>query len=116
MSNYKKTKEAAWKYYQTWMNENTYSPALKCEIRVTNKGWDHINRGSKIKRRKLKDKYNKFNLLKTAKHIIKTSQKFETSIRNKEKHFVLYNKDNTIIVLLKEDKNKVKYFYSVMKM
>ncbi len=116
MSNKTKEKEA-WDYYKTWQKEKTYSPALKSKILITKKGWDHIKKGSKTRKRRASDKHNKFNLLKLAKYIIKTVKQYEIENRNNEKYFVLkISKDkDEIRVLIKEDKKGNKYFYSVMK-
>lgn len=111
-----KEKEA-WRYYKTWMKEKTYSTALKSEVRITRKGWDHLNRGSRSSGRKVQDRYNKFNLLKIAKYIIKTSKTFDITFRDNEKYFImkLRQKKIEIRVLIKEDSYGRKYFYSVMK-
>lgn len=109
-------KQEAWQYYKTWMKEKTYCKALKAEVKITRKGWDHLITGG-IQKRTAKDKHNRFQLLKFAKVIIKTANTFSMNQKHSNRYYLLEskNKKNTIKVLLKKDKNNSYYFYSVMK-
>lgn len=113
----KAKEKEAWRYYKIWMHEKTYSKALKTNIRITRKGWDHIKSGSKIRKRKIKDKYSRFQLLKLAKFIIKNSSAYEISYKDKQKYYVMRYKlkREEITVLIKDDQYGNKYLFSVFK-
>jgi hypothetical protein len=110
-------KQEAWKYYKTWMKEKTYSSALNSEVKITRKGWDHIEKGTSNKPRNPKDRISRFQLLRIAKYTIKNSKEFEISTRDNHKYYVLSSKSNKfeVKVLLKKDLKGIYYFYSVMK-
>ncbi len=116
MGNFRKTKKEAWKYYKTWMREKTYSPTLKKEIKITRKGWDHLFRGSKMKRRNLENKLHKLSLLKSAKHVIKNTTSYWTEKKDKTKYLILKGtfEQKRIRVILKKGKDGNLLFYSVM--
>jgi hypothetical protein len=103
------------------MKEKTFCTILNNEIRISRKGWDHLVSGSKSKRRKIKDKHLRLSLLKEAKYIIKNPKKMFVSKKNSTNYILLegdvtYGKSKgKIKVLLKQDKQKNYYFYSVMK-
>lgn len=116
MSGFNKLREESWQYYQTWMKETTFCPILKCNIEITRKGWDHLISGGTGRKRGMKDKINRLNLLKAAKYLIKKPTK--SYIENK------YGIDYTILegnfqnkkikVILKKDVKGKYYFFSVM--
>jgi len=110
-------KQEAWRYYKIWMKEKTYCKALRAEVRITRKGWDHLVFGNTKRRRKSKDKYSRFDLLKLAKYTIKNAEKFTLSVQHGQTYFVLeMNKKKYLIrVLIKKDGRSEYYFYSVMK-
>jgi len=110
-------KQEAWRYYKTWMKERTYCKALKAEVRITRKGWDHLSEGTNAKRRTYKDRNSRFQLLKLVKYTIKNSEKFRTEVKHNQKYYVLelLMKKYKLRVLLKKDLAGKFYFYSVMK-
>jgi hypothetical protein len=110
-------KQEAWKYYKTWMKERTYCKALKTEVHITRKGWDHIAKGTHSKPRKVKDRINRFQLLKLAKLLIKTAEEFVIVDKHNNRYYLLEFKSRKSIikVLLKKDSEGKFYFYSVMK-
>jgi hypothetical protein len=76
-----------------------------------------VLKGSKGRKRSAKDKHNKFQLLKSAKFIIKNAAEFQITERNGTKYYVLsqINKKEIIKVLVKKDLSDKFYFYSVMR-
>jgi len=121
MSKFKQKKDQAWQYYQVWMKEITYCPILKKEVKITRKGWDHLVSGSKSRKRKISDKIYRFNLLKAAKYTIKNATVKGKEKRNNteytfvESTFKSGNNNQGIKVILKQDKQRNYYLYSVMK-
>lgn len=125
MPSLRKVKQEAWKFYQKWRKEKTYSPALDCEVRISLKGWRHITGATGHKKRKVDDTYRRLKLLPYAKGIITKSTTIqnvtnrrgtkyyaiEAMIKVKENSRESLRKVRTIIV---EDKKKNKIFYSVM--
>lgn len=115
MSHYKDLKKQSFEYYKQWMKEKTFSKALGKQVLVSKLGWNHILG------RKTKDRINRFNLLKSAKYIIKTSASITKSKVGNIQYITLggeafiKNKKWRIKVILKEDKNGNLIFYSVMK-
>lgn len=121
MSNYKTTKEKAWRYYKTWMKETTYCKILNKEVRISRKGWDHLI-GGRNKKRNIKDKHLRLSLLKYAKYVIRKADKVSIIRKNGEEYTVLMakalvrgKKGIKIKVILKKDKQGKYFFYSVMK-
>lgn len=126
MSSLKKVRDEAWKFYQEWRKEKTYSPAFKSEIRISLKGWTHLSGSDRAKRKRTyKDAYRRYKLLPYAKEIIETSTTIQNITEKRGRKFyaleavveVSYNdkKENRKIrVILIEDKLGNKIFYSVM--
>lgn len=126
MPSLKKVRQEAWKFYQEWRKEKTYSPAFKAEVRVSLLGWSHISGSDKArKRRTYKDVYRRYKLLPHAKEIIKTSTTIQNITEKRNRKFyaleaiveVIYQKkkeNRKIRVILIEDKLENKIFYSVM--
>lgn len=118
-TNYSKIKDDAWRYYQTWRTEVTYCKVLGKNVKITRKGWDHLTSGNKSRRRKIKDKINRLNMLKDAKYIVRNAKKYSLNIKNNTKYFVLESekgkRKHVIKVILKEDKKGNLYFFSVMR-
>lgn len=110
------TKKEAWEYYKTWMKEKTFCKALKTEIKITRKGWDHIITGG-VQKRSPQDSNNKFQLLKVAKLIIKLEASYSITVKNKESYYCIEKQTRKYLVrvLLKKDSQGKYYFYSVMK-
>lgn len=117
MPKLKQIKQDAWKYYKTWMKEKTYCPALKREVKVTRKGWDHITSRSHGHRRSAKDVINRLQLLKEAKFIIKHNTDYTIDKRDSTIFYVLQKesgKSSTRVILRPIGDGKV-IFYSVMR-
>lgn len=126
MPGLKKVREEAWKFYQQWRKEKTYSPALECEIRISLKAWAHLSGSDKSrKRRTSQDAYRRYKLLPFAKEIIAKSTTVQNiTEKNNRKFYALeamievsYNgqsENRKIRVVLIEDKLGNKIFYSVM--
>lgn len=125
MANLKKVKQEAWEFYDSWRKVKSYSPALKSDIRISLTGWRHISGATGSKKRTFGDIYRRFKLLPYAKQIIKTSTTIQNiSTKGKRKFYALEamvevkennNKDfRKVRVILIEDKQKNKIFYSVM--
>ena len=121
----KAVREKAWRFYNQWRKEKTYSPALKKNIRVSLQGWYHITGERGLKKRGLKDAYRRMKLLPYAKRIVKRS----TTIQDfQERGGVTYyaleavvsvrekgiNQPRRVKVVLKQDKKGNLIFYSVM--
>lgn len=115
----------AWRYYNKWRKERTYSPALKKNIRVSLQGWYHITSESGLKKRTFSDAYRRMKLLPFASKIIKKSTTIQdTQERNGIVYHVLESVENInekgetslrrIKVVLKEDRKGNIIFYSVM--
>lgn len=49
MPGLKKIRDEAWKFYQEWRKEKTYSPAFKSKIRISLKGCAHLSGSDKAK-------------------------------------------------------------------
>lgn len=115
MSKFKHEKMRAWQYYKSWMNEVTYSKALRKNIKISRQGWDHLIG------RNVKDMLNRFRLLKLAKHIISKGTTFSISKVNRVEYIaiedkaLLNGKKVKIKVILKKDKKGNLIFFSVMK-
>ena len=95
------------------MKEKTYCPALGKEVVVSLKGWDHISKGTRTKRRNTRDKINRFSLLKAAKYVISKSPKGKTEKRDGQNYYIL--EGNGVRVVLKLYRDKKYYFHSVYK-
>jgi len=118
MSNLKKLQKEAWQYYKTWMKERTFCKALNKEVAITLKGWDHITKGNKSKKRNVKDKINRLQMLKQAKYIITNAKSFTSEVKNGETYIALESstpKPNKIKVIIKKDSKGKLIFHSVMK-
>lgn len=125
MGKLKKFKQEAWEFYQKWRGQKTHCPALKCDIRVSLMGWRHISGATGAKKRTFNDTYRRMKLLPYAKEIIEKSTTVQNiTVRNGKTFYVLEAmvvvKDDgskslrKVRVILVEDKNKNKVFYSVM--
>ena len=121
----KKVKQEAWTFYDSWRKVKSYSPALQSEVRVSLLGWRHISGATGAKKRTSSDTYRRFKLLPYAKQIIETSTTIQNVSGKGEKTFYVLeammevvedgNKDfRKVRVILIEDKQKNKVFYSVM--
>lgn len=60
-------------FYKQWGKEKNYCPALKCNIVVSNIGWDHITGQSGNKKRSWGDVYRRLLLLPSARDIVNES-------------------------------------------
>lgn len=125
MGKMKKVKQKAWEFYNSWRKVKSYSPALQVEVRVSLIGWRHISGATGAKKRTFSDAYRRLKLLPYAKQIIETSTTIQNvSTKGKRTFYVLEamlevtengNKDfRKVRVILIEDKQKNKVFYSVM--
>ena len=118
MSNLKSLQDAAWIYYSQWSKTKTYSKALKGEVAITRKGWNHLRSGSKSKRRSISDKIRRLGLLKQARYVIEHATTFTVGTKATEKHFILQlslpGKKQKVKVIIKKDKKGRYYFFSVM--
>lgn len=125
MSKLKKVKQEAWEFYDSWRKVKSYSPALQSEVRISLLGWRHISGATGAKKRTYNDTYRRFKLLPYAKQIIEASTTIQNvSTKGKRIFYVLEammeveengKKDfRKIRVILIEDKQKNKVFYSVM--
>lgn len=125
MSKVKKVKQEAWEFYDSWRKVKSYSPALQSEVRISLLGWRHIAGATGAKKRTYADTYRRFKLLPYAKQIIETSTTVQNvSTKRKRTFYVLEammeveengKKDfRKVRVILVEDKQKNKVFYSVM--
>lgn len=125
MSQIKKVKQEAWEFYDSWRKVKSYSPALQAEIRISLLGWRHISGATGAKKRTYADTYRRFKLLPYAKQIIETSTTIQNvSTKGRKTFYVLEamteveeneHKDfRKVRVILVEDKQKNKVFYSVM--
>ena len=112
-------------FYDIWRKEITYSPALKCNVQVSLKGWYHITGSTGSKKRSINDKYRRIKLLPIAKDILlKATTVQNITVKHKRKYFAIESMEEITInntkqlckvrVLLIEDKNGNKIFYSVM--
>lgn len=121
----KAVREKAWRFYNRWRKEKTYSPAFKKNIRVSLQGWYHITGEKGLKKRSLNDAYRRMKLLSYAKRIIKKS----TTVQDiQERGQVTYYAVEAVVnvkergvsglrrvkVVLKQDKKGNLIFYSVM--
>ena len=125
MPTLKEVKQEAWKFYNTWRKAKSYSPALKSEVRVSLQGWRHISGATGAKKRTYQDTYRRMKLLPYAKEIIETSTTIQ-NVTTKGDHtfyaleaMIMVKHDGNealrkVRVILIEDKNKNKIFYSVM--
>lgn len=125
MGKLKKVKQDAWEFYDSWRKVKSFSPALQAEVRISLFGWRHISGATGAKKRTYSDTYRRFKLLPYAKQIIETSTTIQNvSTKGKRTFYVLEammeveengNKDfRKVRVILVEDKQKNKVFYSVM--
>ena len=125
MGKIKKVKQQAWQFYDSWRKVKSYSPALQAEVRISLLGWRHISGATGAKKRTYADTYRRFKLLPYAKQIIETSTTIQNvSTKGKRTFYVLEammeieensKKDfRKVRVILIEDKQKNKVFYSVM--
>ena len=121
----KKVKQEAWEFYDSWRKVKSYSPALQSEVRVSLLGWRHISGATGAKKRTFSDTYRRLKLLPYAKQIIETSTTIQNvSTKGKKTFYAIEamlevkengNKDlRKVRVVLIEDKQKNKVFYSVM--
>lgn len=120
-----RVKNKAWKYYDKWRKERTYSPALKKKVRVSLQGWYHITGEKGLKKRTFSDAYRRMKLLPYAKRIVKKSTTLQdVQERGGIKYYVLEAVSNVkenekvvprrVKVVLKEDRKGNIIFYSVM--
>jgi hypothetical protein len=125
MTTLKKVKLEAWKFYDAWRNKKTYSIALKSDVRISLMGWKHISGATGAKKRTYQDTYRRMKLLPYAKEIIEKSTTIQNVTTKGKRTFyaleavvmVKHNGNETlrkIRVIIVEDKNKNKIFYSVM--
>ncbi|MCX6783605.1 MAG: hypothetical protein NT141_00825 [candidate division WWE3 bacterium] len=129
MPNIKIAKQKAWEFYNKWRQEATYSPALKCNVRISLKGWNHlagnIDHEGYGKKRTASDAYRRLMLLPYAKGIIEKSTTIQNIITKNGRTFygieamVIVKEDGKelprkVRVVLIEDAAGNKIFYSVM--
>lgn len=87
------------------MKEKTYSPALKKNIRISRKAWDHLFQSKPSKQRNIRDKINRMHLLKAAKFVIVNTKKYYVTQENGISFFVLDN-----VYGYKTSQIKVRYY------
>jgi hypothetical protein len=96
---------------------------LKDKVAITRKGWEHVSGSFGGKKRSHSDIHRRLNLLPYAKTLIKSrGTKLTIEERKGEKYFVLTGKvkpnkvsiERYITVILVEDRQGKKIFYSVM--
>lgn len=125
MPTLKQIKLEAWKFYNKWRKVKTYSPALQSEVRISLLGWRHVTGSTGAKKRTYQDTYRRIKLLIHAKEIIEKSTTIQNVTTKGNKTFyaleamVMIKHDGNemlrkVRVILIEDKNKNKIFYSVM--
>ena len=78
----------AWRYYNKWRKEKTYSPALKKNVRISLQGWYHITGESGSKKRTFNDIYRRMKLLPFANKIIKKSTTIQDT---QERNGIIYH-------------------------
>lgn len=124
MVSIKKVKQKAWEFYDAWRKTETYSPAFKSDIRISRMGWRHIT-GEAGRRRTFADIHRRLKLLPYAKQIIESSTTVQNVVTKRGKTFYALEamveveedegKDlRKVRVVLVEDKQGNKVFYSVM--
>ncbi len=125
MPNLKQVKQEAWAFYNIWRKQKTYSPALKSKVRISLMGWRHITGATGAKKRTYQDTYRRLKLLSYAKEIIEKSTTIQNVTTKGDRTFyaleamTMVKHDGTEVlrkvrVILIEDKQKNKIFYSVM--
>lgn len=125
MGKIQKVKQEAWEFYDSWRKVKSFSPALNSEVRISLMGWRHISGATGAKKRTINDTYRRLKLLPYAKQIIETSTTIQNITTKGKRIFyaleaMLEVKENRkkdlrkIRVILVEDKQKNKIFYSVM--
>jgi hypothetical protein len=125
MPSIKQAKQEAWEFYSKWRTSKTYSPALKTEVRISLMGWRHITGATGAKKRTLHDTFRRLKLLPYAKQIIETSTTIQNVTEKYGRTFyaleaMVMVKENgkealrKVRVILIEDKQGNKVFYSVM--
>lgn len=69
-----KAQKQAWRFYKKWQAKRPYpySQALKCEVRVTQKGWAHLVGNKRITKRTPQDTIHRYSLLPYVADIIET--------------------------------------------
>ena len=103
------------------MKEKTYCPALKKEVLISRKGWDHIVNGGSGSKRYVQDVVLRLKLLKQAKYLIKAAKTYSETNADGQTHIALEGKaekefgTQNIRIILKRDKHGVISFHSVMK-
>jgi len=108
----------AWKFYQTWRQAGSFSPALQEKIFVTRLGWDHLL--SPRKRRTKREKIVRLNALPLARKLLETSTTYQEHRVDKERGisywaFVAAMDGKRIKVVVSARRLK-KYFLSVIVM
>lgn len=125
MATLKQVKLEAWKFYNKWRKTKTYSPALQCHIRVSLLGWRHVIGSTGAKKRTYQDTYRRMKLLPYAKEIIEKSTTIQNVTTRGNRTFyaleamvTIKHDGNEVLrkvrVILVEDQQKNKIFYSVM--
>lgn len=126
MGSLKRVRQEAWKFYQRWRKEKSYSPAFKSEVRISLMGWSHLSGSDKArKKRTYSDIYRRYKLLPYARKIIEESTTIQNITEKRNRKFyaleavveISYDdkkEDRKIRVVLIEDKLGNKIFYSVM--
>ena len=111
-----KSIDGAWDFYNNWRKENSFSPALKKNVKITRKGWSHIFN----KNRNETDKYRRLKLLPYAKELIELSTTIQNIKQSDETTFIaiehVFNLEtNYKVRVILESKNNSDYtFLSVM--
>ena len=116
----------AWKFYDEWRKNPSYSPAFKVKVGVSRQGWLHISGAFGGKKRTFADITRRLKLLPKAKEIIETSTTIQ-DIEKKSSGRTFYALEavveieekgkiapRKVRVILVEDKKGNKIFYSVM--
>ena len=118
MGKFKNDKSDARTYYENWSKQKNFSPTLKQEIHITRKGWDHLISGSKSRKRNVRDKHRRLNLLKQARYVILNAKSFKQEVRGEGTFYILELKPPgqkyKVKVIIKKDKLGKYFFYSVM--
>lgn len=116
METLEEVKKKAWKFYDVWRASKTFCPALKTEIRVSLKGWNHLL-GTGSHKRQTKDIIRRLKLLRLARKVIEAADTTSRISNRHKKSFYVLEKtigEKKIRVVLIEDRLGNKIFYSVM--
>jgi hypothetical protein len=117
MSDIEKAQRAAWRWYKQWRKRGCYSPVLKSEIRISEKGWRHIKGQAMGSKRNPHDMHYRFLILPLAEEVITTAAGYTTS-HKAQGSFVILEKSirgDVFRVVLIDDARVGLIFLSIMR-